>query len=101
MKLFVVTSLIDYREDVYKIFKQAGITVFSATDLLGFRNEQTFDPLEEWFAHGEERYDSLMVFSFTSDENAELAMSLFKNYNETTKPDFLIRAFILPVERSI
>ncbi|MFI5137828.1 MAG: hypothetical protein ACHQIM_08365 [Sphingobacteriales bacterium] len=101
MKLFVVTSLIDYREDVYKIFKQASINVFSATDLVGFRNDQTFDLLEEWFASGEERYDSLMVFSFTSDENAALAMSLLKTYNETSKPEFLIRAFIMPVESSI
>lgn len=101
MKLFVVTCLIDYREDVYKTFKKANINIFSATDVVGFRNDQTFDLLEEWFASGEERYDSLMVFSFTSDENAALGMSLFKSYNETVKPEFPIRAFIMPVESTI
>ena len=101
MKLIVVTCLKEYKEDVYKLFKQAEISVFSATDLVGFKNNQTYNLLQDWFASGDEKFDSLMVFSFTGDENASQGMNLIKNYNDTNKPDFLIRAFILPVERSI
>jgi len=101
MKLFVVTCIKEYKEDVYKIFKQANINVFSVTDLIGFKNNQTYNILEEWFARGDEKFDSLMVFSFTGAENASQGMDLIKTYNETYKPDFLIRAFIIPVEKSI
>lgn len=101
MKLLIVTCVKECKNDVYKIFKQANINVFSATDLVGFKNNQTFNIAEEWFASGDEKFDSMMVFSFTADENAERGLVLFNNYNETNKPDFPIRAFMLPVEKFI
>ncbi|WP_295668813.1 hypothetical protein [uncultured Mucilaginibacter sp.] len=101
MKLLIVTCVKECKNDVYKIFKQANINVFSATDLVGFKNNQTFNIAEEWFARGDEKFDSLMVFSFTADENAERGLELFNNYNETNQPDFPIRAFMLPVEKFI
>jgi hypothetical protein len=101
MKLFVVTCLKEYQEDVYKIFKQASINIFSVTGLTGIKNNQPHNILADWFASGDEKFDSLMVFSFTTGENAELGMELIKKFNEESKPDFLIRAFIVPVEKSI
>jgi hypothetical protein len=101
MKLFVVTCLKEYQEDVYKIFKQAGINIFSVTGLTGIKNNPPHNILADWFASGDEKFDSLMIFSFTAGENAELGMELIKKFNEESKLDFLIRAFIVPVEKSI
>jgi hypothetical protein len=100
MKFFIVTSLKDYQEDVQKIFKAANIHVFSATDVIGFKDNQTPNMLEEWFASGDEKFDSLFIFSFTNDENAEHAMELIKKYNEENQTPFPIRAFIVPVEKA-
>lgn len=101
MKLLIVMCVKECRHDVYKLFKQANINVFSATDLVGFKNNQTFNISDEWFASGDEKFDSLMVFSFTAAENAERGLELFNNYNEINQPDFPIRAFVLPVEKFI
>ncbi len=98
MKLFITTCLTDDKETVYKLFKQADIAVFSSTNLTGFKNSGKDDLLQDWFASGEEHYNSFMVFSFTSDDNARKALAVVKNYNEANKPKFLLRAFIIPVE---
>jgi len=101
MKLFIITCLKEYQDDVSKIFKQANINVFSAGDIIGHRDGQTENLLEAWFASGDEQFDSLMIFSFTSDENAELGMNLIKDHNEKIDQNFPVRAFIVPVEKSI
>ena len=100
MKFFIVTCLKDYQDDVCKIFKQANIHVFSTTDVIGFKDNQPPNLLEDWFASGDEKFDSLFMFSFTSDESAEHGMELIKNYNEERKTGFPVRAFIVPVEKS-
>lgn len=100
MKFFIVTCLKEHQEAVYKIFKNANIHVFSATDVIGFKDNQTFDLLDDWFASGDERFDSMMLFSFTAGENAEHGMELIKKYNEESETDFPVRAFIVPVEKS-
>ena len=100
MKFFIVTSLKDYQEDVCNIFKAANIHVFSATDVIGFKDNQAPNMLAEWFASGDEKFDSLFIFSFTTDENAEYALELIKKYNEENQTPFPIRAFIVPVEKA-
>ena len=100
MKFFIVTSLKDYQEDVQNIFKAANSHVFSATDVIGFKDNQTPNMLAEWFASGDEKFDSLFIFSFTTDENADHAMELIKKYNEENQTPFPIRAFIVPVEKA-
>lgn len=100
MKLFIITCLKEYQEDVLKIFKQARITVFSVTDVTGFKDDRTPDLLEDWFASGDEKFDSLVMFSFTDSEKAEYGMELISNYNKEEETKFPIRAFIVPVEKS-
>jgi nitrogen regulatory protein PII len=100
MKFFIVTCLKEYQEDVARIFKQANINVFSATDIIGFKDNQSLNLLEDWFASGDEKFDSLILFSFTNDENAEHAMELIMKYNETNETGFPVRAFIVPVEKT-
>ena len=101
MKLFITTCLNDDKEAVYKLYKQANIDVFSSTSLLGFKPHEKNDLLQDWFASGEEHFNSMMVLSFTSDENANSGLKLVKEYNEASKQNFLLKAFVLPVESSI
>ena len=100
MKNFIVTCLKEYQDDVIKIFKQANIHVLSAADVIGFKDNQAPDLLEDWFASGDEKFDSLMLFSFTASENAEQGIELIRKYNEISNTDFPVRAFIVPVEKA-
>jgi murein tripeptide amidase MpaA len=100
MKFFMVTCLKEYQQDVTQLFKKANIHVFSATDVVGFKDNQSPNLMEEWFAAGDETFDSVMLFSFTASENAEAGIELIKKYNEESETDFPVRAFIMPVEKS-
>lgn len=100
MKLLIVTCLKEYQADVLKIFKQAQITVFSMADVTGFKNGQAEDLLDDWFARGDEKFDSELLFSFTSDKNAEDALQLVTSFNKENETAFPLRAFIVPVEKS-
>ena len=100
MKLFIVTCLKDYQDEVIKIFKKAEISVFSITDVVGVKDNHHVNLMEEWFATGDEKFDSLMLFSFTGDENAEHGMELITKHNEANETGFPVRAFIVPVEKS-
>ena len=100
MKLFIVTCLKEFQDDVTKIFKQADIHVFSATPIIGFRDNQRMDVMDSWFAAGDEKMDSLMLFSFTAEENANHGMELIKKFNKGNETQFPLRAFIVPVENA-
>jgi hypothetical protein len=99
MKLFIVTTLKDYQDAVIEIFKAAKIPVFSITDVVGFKDDHHANILEEWFASGIEKCDSLMIFSFTTEENALHAMTMVDDYNRENETGFPVRAFIVPVEK--
>jgi len=101
MKLLLVTCLKEYLNDVLKIFKQANINVFSTSEIVGHRNGAPLNLLEDWFASGDEQFDSLMIFTFTNELNAEKGMELIKNYNATLKENFPVRAFVMPAEKSV
>lgn len=100
MKLLIATFLKDYQEDVQKIFRQAQIPVFSIADVTGFKNGQAEDLLDDWFASGDEKFDSQVIFSFTDNLKAEQALELLNQYNSDADTKFPVRGFIVPVEKS-
>ena len=100
MKLLVVTSLKDYQKKVAKIFEQAKISVFSMSDTIGFKENNSPNLIDEWFGAGTDHFDSIFLFSFTTEANADHALELIKDYNATEECKFPIRAFIVPVEKS-
>jgi len=56
--------------------------------------------MDSWFASGEEKMDSIMLFSFTEAENADFGMELIKIHNKKTGANFPLRSFIVPVEKA-
>lgn len=100
MKFLIVTCIKESEEIVLGVFKESKIRVYSSTEIVGFKDNQSPNLLEEWFASGDEKFDSSMLFSFTNDENANLAMELIITYNQNNPTNFPIRAFIVPVEKS-
>lgn len=100
MKLLFVTALKEYNDDVASIFKKANIHIFSATDTIGFKDGNEPNLLDSWFSNGEAKFDSVFVFSFTTESHVDLALQLIKEHNITNPSDFPIRAFVMPVEKS-
>jgi len=100
MKLLIVTSLKEYQQTIADIFEEAQIKVFSVTNTIGHKDDHKMNLMDNWFASGDEHFDSIFLFSFTDDANAVTALELIKKYNENAVSEFPVRAFILPVEQS-
>ncbi len=99
MKLLIITALKEYSDQASAILKNTGINVFSATDIIGFKEGTNQNLLDNWFGAGDARFDSILLFSFTGNEQAVIALKFVQEYNQTQGSDFPIRAFILPVDQ--
>jgi nitrogen regulatory protein PII len=101
MKLLIVTSLKEYQKALAEVIDHAGIEVFSVSETIGFKDHKVPNLMDSWFSSGRELFDSIFLFSFTEDEKAEQALNLIKQYNEEHKTGFPVRAFIVPVDKTI
>lgn len=100
MKLLIITSLKEYQKTVAHIADGAGIDVFSITEIMGFKDRKPMNLLDNWFSSGDEHFNSILFFSFTTEEKANRALELVRNHNSNDETGFPLRAFILPVEQS-
>ncbi|MBI3221478.1 MAG: hypothetical protein HYZ44_18350 [Bacteroidetes bacterium] len=100
MKLLIVTSLKDYQKEAIKLFHQAGIKVFSVSKTMGFKEDDSANLMDSWFSNEAEHFDSIVMFSFTTDEKASRALDLVNSYNTDSKIEFPIRAFFMPIEKA-
>ena len=100
MKLLVVTSLKEYQKTVSGIIEKAGIEVFSVSETIGFKDHRTPNLLDNWFSSGNEHFDSIVLFTFTEEAKAELALTLLQKHNAENETGFPLRAFVMPVEKS-
>lgn len=100
MKLLVITSLKEYQKKVSQIMHLAGITIFSVTETIGFKDHYTSNLLDNWFSIGNENFDSVFLFSFTEAVKADQAVSLVRKYNADNQTGFPIHAFVLSVDKA-
>lgn len=98
MKLLIITAVKEYSDQAAALVKKAGISVFSATDIIGFKNDSSHNLLDEWFGAGDARFNSMLLFSFTGEAEAQKAIELVQEYNTALADDFPLRAFVVPVE---
>lgn len=100
MKLLVITSIKEYQKTVAQILQKSNIAVFSLTETAGFKEHHTTNRPDNWFGGGSEQFDSIVVFSFTDDTNAETAIQHIRQHNAAGDGSFPIRGFVMPVEMS-
>lgn len=100
MKLILITSIKEDQKTVAQLVEQSGIDVFSTSEIIGFKEHDKANLLDNWFSSGTEHFDSILLFSFTTAEKADKALDLIKHHNASNKTGFPIRGFILPVEKA-
>lgn len=97
MKLLVVLSIKEYQEQVADLLQQAGVNRLSVTDIVGYKKKK--ENLG-WFAASSHsaKTDSIMLFSFTSQEVVNNALDSISNCNIEIDNPFPVHAFVLDVE---
>ncbi len=97
MKLLVVLSIKEYQEQVASLLQNAGVTRFSVTNITGYKKKE--ESLG-WFAANASnaKTNSIMLFSFATQEIVDKAIAKIDTCNEETDNPFPVHAFVMNVE---
>ncbi|WP_285649930.1 hypothetical protein [Allomuricauda sp. NBRC 101325] len=101
MKMIIVTTVEEYKSQVFKLFKQAGVDSFSESDIDGYKSAAPLMYTSSWFPSEKGGAASNMFFSFTDEEKVTELFKLIKQFNEESETTNPIRAIELPIERTV
>ncbi|HZL09153.1 MAG TPA: hypothetical protein VFC65_04085 [Prolixibacteraceae bacterium] len=102
MKLLIVTSLMEFKEDVSNILKKAQIPVFIFSETTGVNCGYMAELTDNWFTSDSDReFCSVSFLSFTDREKAENALEQIVEFNTSDRVEYPVRGFIIPVDKSV
>ena len=101
MKMIIVTTVEEYKNEVFKLFKKAGVESFSESDIDGYKSAAPLMYTSSWFPSDKGGAASNMFFSFTEDEKVTELFKLLKQFNEAKDTTNPIRAVEVPIERTV
>lgn len=101
MKMIIVTTVEEYKSQVFKLFKQAGVDNFSESDIDGYKSAAPLMYTSSWFPSEKGGAASNMIFSFTEEKKVTELFKLIKQFNEESETTNPIRAIELPIERTV
>ncbi len=101
MKMIIVTTVEEYKSEVFKLFKKAGVESFSESDIDGYKSSAPLMYTSSWFPSEKGGAASNMFFSFTEEERVTVLFKLINQFNENSKTTNPIRAVEIPIERTI
>ncbi|GLU42977.1 hypothetical protein Musp01_06010 [Muricauda sp. NBRC 101325] len=99
--MIIVTTVEEYKSQVFKLFKQAGVDSFSESDIDGYKSAAPLMYTSSWFPSEKGGAASNMFFSFTDEEKVTELFKLIKQFNEESETTNPIRAIELPIERTV
>lgn len=103
MKLIVIMSLEEYAEALHEIYRNRHIKVFSETDIRGYHHEQSPSSgvALGWFGRAISPAYSTLTFAFLHADQADELLDAIATYNRDRNLDHPVRAFQLPVDRTV
>jgi hypothetical protein len=101
MKLLIITIIEEFEAEVLKLLKKADIENFSSSDIEGFKGKDTLAIATSWFPGEKSSTRSIMLFSFTTEENIDQLFPLIEEFNGGLEYPNPVRAVVVPIERSI
>lgn len=102
MKLVAIMSLDAYRDDLHQIYRQHEVRVFSELDIRGYHHQKTPPAAAVgWFGGTDTAAYSTLTWAFLPEAQAGDLLGAIEDYNETHSLDHPVRAFQMPVDRSV
>jgi len=102
MKLLIVTSLKELKDDVSAILKKTGISTFSFSETIGVKTGNMPDVSDSWFSSdNNHEFRSVFFFSFTDEEKIKHVFTELEAFNTLDRVNYPVHGFILPVEKAM
>lgn len=102
MKLLIILSIDEHKQDVRKLLKNEGVPVYSETDIYGFNTEEHKPDMSNWFAHDHVERFSKLFFSIQTEGAVKRVLEAVRKYNSNEKHDKSspLHAYQLNIEAS-
>lgn len=101
MKLLIITAIAEFEKAVTQMLKEAHIDAFSSSDVEGHKNLNSMVNTQNWYSSGKISDESVLIFSFTEEEQIAEFMRAARAFNEKQKTQNRIRAVVLPIEQHL
>ena len=101
MKMILVTTVEEYKSEVFKLFRKAGIENFSGSDIDGYKNVAPLLYSSSWFPSERGGAASNLFFSFTEDDKVTELFKYLEEFNRASNITNPIRAVEIPIERTV
>lgn len=102
MKLLIILSIEEYTDEVRKILARQKVTIYSETEVYGFRTGEHQPDIPSWFAKGEHGVYSKLFFSIQDEGCVSRILDEIESYKTKREDDTNpIHAFQLEVEKAV
>ncbi|MDP2088993.1 MAG: hypothetical protein Q8J84_06280 [Flavobacteriaceae bacterium] len=101
MQLLIITSIREYEKHIPVLFKKAGITAFSSTNIKGYNTLETENPMDNWFSSMDENLESSIFFTFTTAELIDAMLEQIKTFNIKIEGQNPMHAIVLGIEKFV
>ena len=100
MKLIIISCLREEKEKALQLMERNGLLWIYLIDSHDYMTGQKNDLVDAWFSSEKEFSESALLFSLTTEVNAERVIEAAETFNrenaETNNP---LNAFVVPVDR--
>jgi len=101
MKLIIVTAVEEFKSEVLRLFKKAGIESFSGSEIDGYKTIAPLLMTQSWFPSEKGGNESSLFFSFTEEDRIDTLFELIEAFNTTLETNNPVKAIVVPIERHI
>lgn len=103
MKLLIILSIDEHADTVRKILARVGVSIYSETDIYGFRTDKHQPDLSNWFAHKNDGTFSRLFFSMQTEESVVKVLSEVEAFNKEHEESsqYPLHAYQLNIEKHV
>jgi hypothetical protein len=100
MKLLVITSIKEFKKDILRMLKEAGVQNFSYREVTGYQDDSENAVELNWFASDMNENESILFYAFVKKESVDSFFNLVEVYNSKQGNESRVHLAVLNIEKS-
>ena len=100
MKLVIITSVNQFKEQIQKILKNSDINKYSYNEVVGHRDIKSVADTGNWFVGDRFESQSIMFFAFVPESNIDNVFKEVELFNSNLESLYQIHISILNIEKT-
>lgn len=100
MKLLVITAIREFKKDILKMLKEAGVRNFSYREVTGFQDNSEDKVELNWFASDMSENESILFYAFVIEESIDSFFDLVEVFNAKQENKSRVHIAVLNIEKS-